>query len=126
MGYATRCLAAAWLGAVLAGPAHAQLTGYYPLSPDGLSLSNDDFAHLIDAANGLLRRSSLAVGSAASWRNDNTGSAGTISVTQTFRHGSMLCHRLVYATIPADTPPANHTVLDWCNAGGRAWKILPS
>jgi surface antigen len=126
MGYVTRSLGIACLGIALAVPGYAQLTGYYPMGADALSLSNDDFARLTDAANSLLERTPLPVGSATSWQNTSTGSSGTIRVTQTFKHGSMLCHRLVYETTPAATPPANRTTLDWCNTGRGEWKILSS
>lgn len=126
MGYVQRFSAALCLGTALAAPAHAQLTGYYPLGSDALSLTNGDFMQLIDAANGLLRRSPLPVGAATSWRNDKTGATGTIRVTQTFQHDAMLCHRLVYETIPAGAPTANRTNLNWCNTGHGEWKILPS
>jgi surface antigen len=126
MGYVTRLSAVLCLGAALAVPAHAQLTGPYPFGSDALSLNNDDFARMIEAANGLLRRSPLPVGTTTSWRNDQTGSAGSIGVARTFRHGAMLCHRLVYETVPAGTPPANRTILDWCNTGSGVWKILSS
>jgi surface antigen len=126
MGYVARSLAALSLGAALAGQTYGQLTGYYPMGADSLSLSNDDFVRMIDAANGLLRRSPLPVGTTTNWQNNQTGSTGTIRVTQTFRHGAMLCHRLVYETTPAGTPPANRTTLDWCDTGHGEWKILPS
>jgi hypothetical protein len=125
MGCVTRVLAALTFGILLLGPANAQLSGYYPFGSDALSLSNGDFMRLIDAANQLLRRSPLPVGTTANWRNDQTGSSGTIRVTRTFRHDSMLCHRLDYETVPAGTPPANRTTLDWCNTR-EGWKILPS
>jgi hypothetical protein len=126
MGYVTRILVALGIGTLLAGPAHAQLSGYYPFGSDALSLNNEDFTRLIGAANGLLRRSPLPVGATASWRNDQTGSNGTIRVARTFRRDAMLCHRLVYETVPAGTPPANRTILDWCDTGHGEWKILPS
>ena len=126
MGYVTRWLATLCFAVALAVPGHAQLTGYYPFGTDSLSLSNDDFMRLIDAANGLLQRSPLPVGATANWQNNQTGSSGTIRVTKTFLHGSMRCHRLVYETTPAGTPPANRTSLDWCNTGPGEWKILPS
>ena len=107
MGYVTRWLATVCFAVALAVPGHAQLTGYYPFGTDSLSLSNDDFMRLIDAANGLLQRSPLPIGATANWQNNQTGSSGTIRVTKTFLHGSMRCHRLVYETTPAGTPPAN-------------------
>ena len=125
MGYVTRSLGIACLGIALAVPGYAQLTGYYPMGADALSLSNDDFARLTDAANALLERTPLPIGSATSWQNTSTRSSGTIRVTQTFKHGSMLCHRLVYETMPGGTPPANRTTLDWCNTRD-GWKILSS
>lgn len=126
MGYAPRLLAVLCLGTTLAVPGYAQLTGYYPMGADSLSLSNGDFTRLTDAANALLLRSPLPVGTTTSWRNDQTGSSGTIRVVQTFKHGTMLCHKLDYETTPAGTPPANHTTLDWCNTGRGEWKILSS
>jgi surface antigen len=125
MGYIKRFLTALSFGTLLTVSAHAQLTGYYPFGSDALSLSNDDFMRLIDAANRLLVRSPLPVGTTTSWRNDQTGSVGTIRVERTFRHDSMLCHRLVYETMPGGTPPANRTALDWCNTRD-GWKILSS
>ena len=126
MGYVTGLLGIVCLGIALAVPGYAQLTGYYPMGADSLSLSNDDFVRLTDAANALLLRTSLPVGTTTSWQNTQTGSSGTIRVTRTFTHGSMRCHRLVYETRPAGTPPANSTTLDWCNTGRGVWKILPS
>ena len=112
------------LGVLLAGPAHAQLTGFYPMGADSLSLNNDDFRLMIDAANGLLRQSPLRVGATTNWRNSQSGSNGTIRVTKTFNRKAMLCHTLVYETTPAGTPQANRTTLDWCDTGGGAWRIL--
>jgi surface antigen len=126
MAYVSRSLAALCLSATMTVPAHAQFLGYYPLGADGLSLSNEDYVRLIEAANGLLRQSPLPVGTATTWQNDTTGSGGTIRVTETFQHGSMLCHRLVYETTPEGTPPANQTALNWCDTGGGVWRILPS
>jgi surface antigen len=126
MKFVTRLLAAQCCIIALSVPAHAQLSGYYPFSSDAVSLNNDDFARMIEAANKLLRQSPLPVGTATNWRNDQTGSSGTIRVTKTFRHQAMLCHKLVYETIPAATPPANKTTLDWCDTGRGEWKILSS
>jgi surface antigen len=126
MGFVSRSFAALCLGSALAVPAQAQLLGYYPFDSDALSLNNEDYMRLIDTANGLLRRSPLPVGTTAGWRNDQTGSAGTIRVTKTFRHGSMVCHQLAYDTTLGGTPPAKRTMLDWCDTGADGWKILPS
>ena len=127
MGYVASSLAAVvCLGSALAVPAYAQLAGYNPFDSTSASRNNDDFMRLIDAANGLLRRSPLSVGATTNWKNNQTGSAVTIHVAKTFRHGSMLCHRLLYETIPAGTPPTNRTALDWCVTGRGEWKILPS
>ena len=99
-----RLLAVGCLTTALASPAESQLAGYYPMGADSLSLTNDDFRILIDAANELLRRSPLGVGATASWRNGQTGSNGTVSVTKTFTRNAMLCHTLVYD----DSPRQSH------------------
>jgi hypothetical protein len=112
------------LSILLASKADAQLAGFYPMGADSLSLNNADFSLLVDAANGLLRKSPLRIGTSTSWRNQQTGSNGTIRVTKTFHQDGMLCHTLSYETIPAATPPANTTVLNWCKTPDNQWKIL--
>jgi hypothetical protein len=115
---------AIYLSILLASKVDAQLTGFYPIGADSLSLNNADFSLLVDAANGLLRKSPLRIGASTSWRNQQTGSNGTIRVTKTFHQDGMLCHTLSYETIPAATPPANTTVLNWCKTPDNQWKIL--
>ena len=112
------------LTGVPAAAGRAQLSSFYPIGEGGLSLNNADFSKLVDAANGLLRQPRLAKGATTKWRNDQTGSSGTISVTKTFIRDSMLCHTLSYETIPMATPPANRTVLNWCKTNDGSWKIL--
>jgi hypothetical protein len=60
----------------LTGAAHSQLSPFYTIGADGVSLNNADFEILVDAANGLLRRPRLANGDTASWRNAKSGSTG--------------------------------------------------
>jgi hypothetical protein len=115
---------AIYLSILLASKVDAQLTGFYPIGADSLSLNNADFSLLVDAANGLLRKSPLRIGASTSWRNQQTGSNGTIRVKKTFHQDGMLCHTLSYETIPAATPPANTTVLNWCKTPDNQWKIL--
>jgi surface antigen len=124
MAYFLRLMILACLCAVLTGRARAQLTPFYTVGADGVSLNNADFTILVDAANGLLLRPRLANGANASWQNDQTGSHGTISVTKTFRRDSMLCHTLSYETTPMATSSANKTVLNWCHTRDGSWKIL--
>lgn len=107
------------LGVLLGGSAHAQLTGFYPMGADSLSLNDEDFRLMIDAANGLLRQSPLRTGAETTWKSQS-GSNGSIHVTETFNRNAMLCHTLVYETMPGGTPQANRTTLDWCNTGGGA------
>jgi hypothetical protein len=124
MSTVSRLPVAICLSMLVATNGNAQLGGFYPFGADSLSLNNADFSLLIDAANGLLRRSPLRLGASASWQNQQTGSNGTIRVTKTFRRDGMLCHTLSYETIPSATPPANTTVLNWCKTQGNEWKIL--
>jgi surface antigen len=124
MAYYLRLMLLACLCAVPTDRARAQLTPFYTVGADGVSLNNADFTILVDTANSLLRRPRLANGAAANWQNDQTGSHGTISVTNTFRKDSMLCHTLSYETIPMATSSANKTVLNWCNTQDGSWKIL--
>ena len=48
--------------------------GFYPITSDGVSLSDSDFEQLIDAANGLLRRPHLTKGSSTGRQSPQTGS----------------------------------------------------
>jgi hypothetical protein len=105
------------------GSAHAQPAGFYPITGDGVSLNNADFELLIDAANDLLRRPHLTNGESTSWHSEQTGSHGTISVTNTFHHGSMLCRTLIYETNPMGYPWSNTIKLNWCQTS-NGWKIL--
>jgi surface antigen len=102
----------------------AQFTEFYPVGEGGVSLNNADFRLLVDTANELLRRPRLTKGSTASWRNDQTGSNGTISVTRSFSQQHLPCHTLAYETVPMATPPANKLVLNWCRTPDGSWKIL--
>jgi len=121
---AFRLSTAIYLSMLLTSIGHAQLAGFYPIGADSLSLNNEDFSLLVDAANGLLKTSPLRIGASTSWKNQQTGSNGTIRATKTFHRDGMLCHTLSYETIPAATPPANTTVLNWCKTPDNQWKIL--
>jgi hypothetical protein len=123
MSYFVRFLLVA-CAIVMPAAGRAQLTEFYPVGEGGVSLNNADFTMLVDAANGLLRRPHLAKGSATSWRNDQTGSNGTISVTRSFHEKNMPCHTLTYETIPMATPPAGRLLLNWCKTPDGSWKIL--
>jgi surface antigen len=124
MAHFLRLMLLACLYALLTDRAYAQLTPFYTVGADGVSLNNADFTILVDAANSLLRRPRLANGANASWKNDQTGSHGTVSVTKTFHRDSMLCHTLLYETTPMATSSANKTVLNWCHTRDGSWKIL--
>ncbi len=101
----------------------AQLSEFYPITGDAVSLDNADFMALIDAANGLLRRPRLSLGDKISWRNGQTGSHGTIVVTNTFHHEAWLCHTLTYNTSPASASSTNSIRLRWCKTPD-GWRIL--
>jgi surface antigen len=123
MSFFVRLIVATNLSVVAPVLAQAQLAGLYPMSSDGVSLNNADFALLIDTANSLLRRPHIVVGDSATWRSDQTGSHGTISVTKTFHRESMLCHALTYETNPVGAPSANTVHLNWCKTSD-GWRIL--
>jgi surface antigen len=101
----------------------AQLSEFYTITGDAVSLNNADFEALIDAANGLLRRPRLSQGDKTSWQNGQTGSHGTIVVTDTFHHEAWLCHTLTYNTSPGTASSANTIRLKWCKTPD-GWRIL--
>jgi surface antigen len=122
----TRLALIVCLSLVLPEMGHAQLLNpFYTIGSDDVSLNNADFEMLVDAANGLLRRPRLAKGASVSWRNDQSGSHGTISVTKTFHRRAMLCHTLSYETVPMGARSANTTIaLNWCKTSDGSWRIL--
>jgi hypothetical protein len=124
MSYSLGLLVIACATVVMPTTGRAQFTEFYPVGEGGVSLNNADFTMLVDTANELLRRPHLANGSTAKWRNDQTGSNGTISVTRSFSQQKMPCHTLAYETLPMATPPANKLVLNWCRTPDGSWKIL--
>jgi hypothetical protein len=76
MGRISWSILIACLSVTLTDAARSQLTPFYTIGADGVSLNNADFEILVDAANGLLRRPRLANGDTASWRNAKSGSTG--------------------------------------------------
>jgi surface antigen len=123
MSYFGKQLLVVFFSAASLASADAQLAGFYPITGDGVSLNNGDFALLIDAANNLLRRPHLTIGDSTSWHSEQTGSHGTIRVKNTFHHGSMLCRTLVYETNPTASPSSSTIKLNWCKTPD-GWKIL--
>jgi surface antigen len=123
MPYFARLGLALSLCVIAANSPRAQLSGFYPIGSDAVSLNNEDFTMLIDAANGLLRRPHLAKGDNADWRNKQSGSYGTISVTDSFHHAAWLCHTLTYRTNPTGASQANTLHLNWCRTP-EGWKVL--
>jgi hypothetical protein len=110
--------ACVWL--LLSGSAHAQLS-FHALGEDTLSVG--DFSALIDAGNALLRRPNLARGASQDWTNGQSGTKGTITVTDSFRHDGWACHSLLYHTVLQGGPTSSDARLKWCNTPG-GWKIL--
>jgi surface antigen len=119
-----RAMLALCLGMLALRSGYAQLSGFYPINSDGVSLDNADFTALVDAANNLLNKPRLVKGDNTSWRNEQSGSHGTISVADSFHHGSMMCHTLNYLTNPMASPSGNTITLKWCKTGDGSWKIL--
>ena len=89
----------------------------------GMTLSNDDFTIMNRAADRLLARPKLGVGSSESWKNPNTGSTGTISVQSNFTRKALACHTLGYQVAPRGTPTDGVAVLDWCKTP-QGWRIV--
>jgi surface antigen len=118
-------IVAAAMGFILLMPTavDAQLSEFYTITGDAVSLDNADFEALIDAANGLLRRQRLSQGDNISWQNRHTGSHGTIVVTNTFHHEAWLCHTLTYNTSPGSASSTNTIRLRWCKTPD-GWRIL--
>ena len=89
----------------------------------GMTLSNDDFATMSHAAERLLARPKLHVGSSESWKNPRTHSTGTISVQNNFSRKSLVCHTLGYQVAPRGTPTIGMAVLDWGKTS-QGWRIV--
>ena len=105
---------------LISGDASAQINPFG--GAQGVTLSNDDFAAMSRAADKLLARPHLVVGSNESWKNPNTGSTGTISIQSNFVRKALACHTLGYQVAPSGTPTDGVAVLDWCRTA-QGWRI---
>ncbi len=105
---------------LISGHASAQINPFG--GAQGVTLSNDDFAIMSRAADKLLARPHLAVGSNESWKNPATGSTGTVSIQGNFARKALACHTLGYQVAPRGTPTDGIAVLDWCKTP-QGWRI---
>jgi hypothetical protein len=62
------------------------------------------------------------VGQSDSWRNPQTNSHGTSTITRVFTSGGMPCH-LVRHHIVAGPRPASNYRFTWCRTPSGEWKI---
>jgi len=103
------------------GLASAQINPFRGRGAD--RLSNADVQMLMDASSRLLAQPTLKKGAAEHWKNDRTGSSGSVSLQGNTRRQGLACRVLNYqARSGAGINPRSST-LTWCKTQDGTWKI---
>src|SRR5271156_2101276 len=108
------------LGLVLVHPAAAQINPFR--SSQAISLTNDDFQAIGQAATSLLNHETPTVGEVQAWENPRSGSTGTVEIARQFKHGSYGCFALDYTATAGGTASVQRSRLNWCKTKA-GWKI---
>jgi surface antigen len=105
------------------GLASAQINPFRGRGAD--KLTADDVRMLMDASNRLLARPSLHTGASESWKNDQSGASGSVSLKGNSRRHGLACRTLGYqAHSGAGVSPSGSTLI-WCKTQDGSWKIAP-
>ncbi|MGE4046994.1 MAG: hypothetical protein AB7F35_19185 [Acetobacteraceae bacterium] len=102
-------------------PASAQINPFWAGRNDP-RMSAEDNNLLLASIDRLNRRKNVDVGASDSWRNPQTGSHGTSSVTGIFQRSGMTCHRMRHEISTRGDSPEPYD-LTWCLTPEGAWKI---
>jgi len=86
-------------------------------------LSGGDIQMLMDASNRLLAQPSPHKGAAEHWKNDQTGAAGSVSLTGNSRHDGLACRILSYQAHSGSGMSPRSSTLTWCKTQDGSWKI---
>jgi surface antigen len=124
---ASLALAIVACSAVTASDAVAQMT---PLTGfrNGPRLDPSDFALMSETARKLYQAEKVADGASSEWRNDKTGSTGTVTVedsfTYTFQGQKLECRKVRYEINQRGSSNTPTYLLNWCKDPEGNWKIL--
>ena len=100
--------------------AHAQVIPF--LGNFGPGISPSDNQMVFESVARLNAAEPGKVGQSDSWRNPQTKSHGSSTITRVFTSDGMSCH-LVRHHIVAGGPPARNNRFTWCRTPTGEWKI---
>jgi surface antigen len=114
------CFSAALVTCLLPAGAQTQVIPFGPYFGPGLSPSDTQMA--FESAARLNAAEPNKVGQSDPWRNPQTKSHGSSTITRVFTSGGMPCH-LVRHHIVAGPRPAQNYRFTWCRTPTGEWKI---
>lgn len=114
-----RLIAALALLAV-AAPATAQINPFGRYQ----SVSQEDLQIIEAAAAKLYKTDSPNVGATEQWSNPNTGSSGTVTLTQVFDKDGMPCRKLRHRITTKDDKDPKTYIFNRCRVKSGEWKLL--
>jgi surface antigen len=113
-------LSAALVVCLLPAGARAQVIPFGPYFGPGLSSSDNQM--VFESAARVNAAAPGKVGQSDSWRNPQTKSHSSSTITRVFTSGAMPCH-LVRHHIVAGPRPASNYRFTWCRTPSGEWKI---
>jgi surface antigen len=106
---------------LLASPmAQAQLS---PFKGKGPKMSGADIALMDRAAEPLFQADPFKPGATASWKNDQTGFSGTVTLMNEKRFQGMLCRNVKYDIMNQARQTERPYLVDWCRTPDGTWKM---
>jgi surface antigen len=114
------CLLASLVACLLPAVAQAQVIPFGKNFGSGLSSSDNQM--VFESAARVNAAEPGKVGQSDSWRNPQTKSHGSSTITRVFTSDGMSCH-LVRHHIVAGGPPARNYRFTWCRTPTGEWKI---
>lgn len=119
-GFSSLCGAMVLMACILFSvPGYSQTNPF----PRDIGLTKQDLVMLHDAAKKLYTNESAAVGATESWRNEESGDSGTVTVVKLFQYKGSPCKQIRHDITVKGHADVKHYRSKWCNVGGE-WKML--
>jgi surface antigen len=114
------CFTAAIAILAMTAPASAQINPFSRYQ----SVSGEDLNLIEAASEKLYKTDTPRVGATERWSNPNTGSSGTVTLTQIYQKDGMPCRKLRHRiTVQGDTDPMTY-IFSRCRVKSGDWKLL--
>ena len=113
-------LSVALVACLLPAGARAQVIPFGPYFGPGLSPSDNQM--VFESAARVNAAAPGKVGQSDSWRNPQTKSHGSSTITRVFTSGGMSCHLVRHHIVVGPRPASNYR-FTWCRTPSGEWKI---